>query len=542
MAAYSGAAEHTDDEEIQHEPGDDGEQNYENEPISLVQEMDGGGAYGGTNGHHQRVPDLSPNIKVVFPQKKTYRAVYTSHGKNKTTFFMKTSRTDDKLNSEILKVARKHDPEPALLNYLWGQRANLQGWILAPEIMYECCGHDKNKRYHCWITNRCIPLDEFAEATNVDKEKCVLAACLCMAKAATVNLLLSDCHFFNFGVVISDTMERHQVVIIDPGSRCISADVIKKSAVNECMRSLWWWAEKEIAAPFKFVRELWLQMHELQDAVDLLEAVWRESPLLTTVKIQTREIDAELRFKRTNAVQAFMASPHEKIIALIGASACNGGWNQEMSANCFKTGRAMQALLRRDEADVLVELYERLTVDTRAKEGRLRSPKEIKEILEFWWHLQWWREWWLQQQQREDTEAEILTQEEIAKVRAEWAWREMWYELTPKQKESSHLPSVYNAVLNNRSGWKLLANSIIKNKMPRVPDSTSLASVTEYVMAIGDFMEKLATWLAAFARSVAEEQQTEKHKRARLRSGLSPDRTHHDKDIPGKDEVLTRYL
>ena len=41
-------------------------------------------------------------------------------------------------------------------------------------------------------------------------------------------LLLSDCHFFQFGVRITDNDAEHEVVIIDAGSRGVATITLKK--------------------------------------------------------------------------------------------------------------------------------------------------------------------------------------------------------------------------------------------------------------------------------------------------------------------------
>jgi len=81
------------------------------------------------------------------------------------------------------------------------------------------------------------------------KRNSALAACRCIAKAAFQGLLLSDCHFFNFGVVVTRNVMMHHVVIIDAGSRGTSTGAsehgYRKAEVNKCMANLWTWAAQE---------------------------------------------------------------------------------------------------------------------------------------------------------------------------------------------------------------------------------------------------------------------------------------------------------
>ena len=51
-----------------------------------------------------------------------------------------------------------------------------------------------------------------------------------------------------------------------PGVKDVLTTVPQKSQVNASMRSLWWWAQKEIQAPYEILCELWRY-----------ERIWRQS-------------------------------------------------------------------------------------------------------------------------------------------------------------------------------------------------------------------------------------------------------------------------
>ena len=75
---------------------------------------------------------------------------------------------------------------------------------------------DSGKRVHDWITDRTILLDEFCrQEDNANKSRCGFAALCCILDAALHGSCLSDCHFFNFGVRLTETATEHLVVIID---------------------------------------------------------------------------------------------------------------------------------------------------------------------------------------------------------------------------------------------------------------------------------------------------------------------------------------
>ena len=73
-------------------------------------------------------------------------------------------------------------------------------------------GHQISSRYHCWITEQAIPLDEFIQCNYAVKSKCTLAAFCCILRAAEHGLYLSDNHFYNFGVKITSDATEHRVV------------------------------------------------------------------------------------------------------------------------------------------------------------------------------------------------------------------------------------------------------------------------------------------------------------------------------------------
>ena len=145
-------------------------------------------------GNHPRSPDLSANIKVVFPS-EVYTGEYLNHGQSKTVFLLKQGRLScegrpGKFGGAVLKVSKKIDLEPLVFKQMSGS---------TPQVLYECWGQDGHQLYYCWVCERCIPLNEFANLEIAKKEMWGLDACRCIARAALDGLLLSDCHFCNLG-------------------------------------------------------------------------------------------------------------------------------------------------------------------------------------------------------------------------------------------------------------------------------------------------------------------------------------------------------
>ena len=139
-----------------------------------------------------------------------YDAEYRGHGQSKTAFVLKAP--GEPFHEMILKLAATHDPEPETFRAMPPD--------VTPRILYECDGWHGETHYHCWITERAIPLDEFVRDPAANKQQCTLGAFMCLLRAALHGLRLSDCAFFNFGVRCKDSA----VVIIDAGSFGINSN------------------------------------------------------------------------------------------------------------------------------------------------------------------------------------------------------------------------------------------------------------------------------------------------------------------------------
>ena len=92
--------------------------------------------------NHPRVPDLSADIRVKFPDEPEYNGVYVSHGQSKTVFEIKSAyRKKGRFDGAVLKIRRGQvDAEPAVMRQLPD---------VSPKVLYECIGKDGNYEYHC---------------------------------------------------------------------------------------------------------------------------------------------------------------------------------------------------------------------------------------------------------------------------------------------------------------------------------------------------------------------------------------------------------
>ena len=136
--------------------------------------------------HNNRAPDVGIGILIYIPCYRAgresnytteYSGRYLGHGKSKTAFEL--NHPGAKFHGNVLKVARAYDMEPSVF-----RKAAPLG--LATHIHYNCEGRDADSghRFHCWITDRAIPLDELCRAENANQGRCSLAAFCCMLRAA----------------------------------------------------------------------------------------------------------------------------------------------------------------------------------------------------------------------------------------------------------------------------------------------------------------------------------------------------------------------
>ena len=95
----------------------------------------------------------------------------------------------------------------------------------------------------------------------------------------------------------------------------------------------------------------------------------------------------------------------------------------------------------------------------------------------------------------------------------------MHWELNENQRRK-HLPSIYNAALNNRTGWVTAANAIIKYRLPQLPTLHDHVGATEHTTIVGTFALDLVTWMQKFAQTTVAYWKTDPYKKARRDSAL----------------------
>ena len=225
-----------------------------------------------------------------------------------------------------------------------------------------------------------------------------------------------------------------------------------------------------------------------EDITGPLDSAWQSYPYLTT--------DSEV----STTFSDLDRSPQGKIIKLIGRSSVEWRgvtWNNQLSELCMRAIEEANVTFDADDDSVLTELHTRMTTFRTRKQWRMRTKEEIDAIIAFWWKLQTYRRRYLKRNGRVDTTEAVLCEADIGRVKKNWQDDEMYWDLSDEQRKLRHLPSLYHAALNNKSGWSAAANATIKYHLPQLPHTRTTDGVTQHIQR---WCCDLLEWLKKFAR------------------------------------------
>ena len=331
--------------------------------------------------HHNRQPDVGTGILVSVwcspGEKEEYYGVYLGHGKSKTAFLLNSYEWKQKLrfDGKVLKVSRKMDMEPEVF-----EEASKHG--VTTRILYKARGVDvvTEQQYHCWITDRAIPLDELCRYEEINRKRCAVAAFHCMLKAAQLGLYLSDNNFFNFGLLVTEDATEHHVVIIDAGSRGIGRETLrKKSDVNTTVMRKFWKHCREESATSLEIERIWRNPENtLETCLQEATHLWKRWPWIGRPCTSSNAIAQAISDRDTSEREMAQATSAFKIVAIVGRWTAAEEWN---NAYAFVSYRAASTTkdLSAEEEKILDELYERLTRD--------RGDEEVQDVMAFWGKL-----------------------------------------------------------------------------------------------------------------------------------------------------------
>ena len=184
---------------------------------------------------HNRKPDVGIGIRVQIRTAthqpiQEYYGEYIGHGLSKTAFLLRRSTRDHtvradatehaaKYHGKVFKLAKKKDIEPEVF-----RQASELGVTTCILFEAEASDTDTNRKYHCWITDRCIPLNQLCDQYNVTKSSCSIGAYYCLLRATVGNRYISDCCFENFGLVVNDNATEYSIVVTLQGHEHIATE------------------------------------------------------------------------------------------------------------------------------------------------------------------------------------------------------------------------------------------------------------------------------------------------------------------------------
>ena len=302
---------------------------------------------------------------------------------------------------------------------------------------------------------------------------------------------MSDCNFFNFGVRVTHDTTKHDVVIIDAGSRGIEKEPWMKSRVNTTvMKNFWAHCTQESATNNEIIA-IWQTHHTVESCLEETMELWRRWPYLTKSSYYVGDRDRSsyaiwqaMSDKNASERSSAQASSAFKIVAIVGQWTAGDEWSNAsalVSYNAAKTTAELSA----EELIILDGLYQRMTVG--------REIEEIKGIVAFWERLHEYR-------MRSDAfEDQPMTPARAAELVESFKYDELWYELTPAQRRKSGWHSTVNTILNKRAGWAHVAQAIMEYGLPRLRQPEHVDDATEHITALGQFVVDLASWLKRFA-------------------------------------------
>ena len=452
--------------------------------------------------HHDRRPDVGVGILVHIPNtgqpgKTTeYYGEYLGHGQSKTAFELHCP--DERFHGKVLKVtATANDMEPSVF-------MKASEFALTTSILYDCHGvdGDSKRRYRCWITDRTIPLDEICRYEGAIKSRCSLAAFCCILRAAQRGLNLSDCHFFNFGVPLTESATEHLVVIIDAGSRGIHSDAVwKKSDINTAVMHKFWKACAEESATNAEIIHLWQSNdnYTIEKCLEEATRAWESWPFLTKDPVSSvgiwQAMNADKAFRRSRA----QVTGAYKVMEIVGRFTAEDQWSAACALVCYEASRAIDDLSS-EENQILDELYSRI-IRTRD------ADDDLYDVMAFWRRLHEYgeRERCRMLQSRGD---QSVTPEQASQIYESFKWNELWYDLTWEQQQNKGWRSTTQTLLHRQAGWAHAARAILEYGLPKIEQAIQSTDATEHINAIGQFARDLAEWLKGFASRMHAYQNT----------------------------------
>ena len=451
---------------------------------------------------HDRQPDVGIGIRVEihaarYAPAQEYYGEYIGHGLTKTAFLLRRSARIQTIpvdatehasdfDGKVFKLSKNRDVEPEVFRQ--AQRLAVTTSIL---LEADAIDTDTNRNYHCWITDRCIPLNQLCDQYNINKSNCSIGAYYCLLRAAVGNLYISDCGFQNLGLVVDENATEHSIVVIDAGHNGITTSAWPKSEVNrKVMKRFFKHCEQKGAAIPELQRH-WQQCKEVHEPLRRAKSEWeRIGATITEQPRQSVAIATAMRQREEQILTIAKDTSVYQIIKAVGQAVARFVWSDDCIAQCYRAcAMVCFNLTTEDETEIDV-LYNRMTTGTTVGE----SP--LEERVRFWVQLDEFR----RQQYGSDCISKTEADEMLNKFRMEV----LWYDLNPEQKNKSISAqnSVLYTILHKRAGYKHAATAIMQYGLPQLVYQHGSDDLEVHMEILAQFASAMVQWLQVFSSSM----------------------------------------
>ena len=434
-----------------------------------------------------------------------YHGEYIWHCQHKTEFLLRSVRTHQshatehigEYHGKVLKLAKEKNIEPEVL-----QQA--QPLIVMTSLLFEAEAVDdeSGQRYFCWITDRCIPLNQlFKLNDDINRSSCILGAYLCILRATQWYVYVVECGLQNFGLVINHKNNMHTIAFLDAHQWQCEHAVWPKSKVNRVVMQKFWEHCNEIDAEMHELRNNWQQCTTMNDALDEAARKWNQIGAVVTYKRMTSHaIAVALNHRQDREISLTMSSPTYRIIRYVGQAVAPSCWSDDCVAQCYRAADTLCLNLSPEDEEEISDLHSRI----------VNGSESIQQIMQCWLQLHEFR--------RSCCDANAISSEDASELIRTFKDEVLYDELTPEQQTAGNASSILNAILHKRTAYTHAASAIMQYGLPHWATASHALELEEHIQRLADFTVDMVTWLQAFASSMRSLRQCGQYQKRRRHS------------------------
>ena len=455
-----------------------------------------------------RKPDVGIGISVQLSPAtncslQQYYGEYIGHGLYKTAFLLRKSTKISaacayatehapQFDGKVLKLSKRTDIEPEIF-----RRANSLG--VTTSILFETTAidTDTNQQFHCWITERCLPLDKIMKQFTVKPRRCSIAIYYCWLRAAQAGINITDCGFQNFGLVVNDATH-HSIVVIDAGNQAVKSEPWAKSRVNSKIMHKFWTHCEHHGAEIPELQMHWRRCQTVSEALSRALQEWEKlEELISEIAIQSNVIAAAITNREEDQLALAKKTPAYKIINAVGRAVAEFTWTDDCAAQCCKVSESLCLDLSLEDDAQITELYQRLHRGI-SLDADARNDTVLQNKIQFWRQIDEFR--------RQHTNVDALSKKEADSLLQLFRTEVLYCELTEKQTKQNvaRQNSILYTILHNNAGYKHVANAIMRYGLPQLIAPWGSNDIQEHMVILAQFAATMVRWLQDFAASMRE--------------------------------------